>query len=77
MLATRLIRTETSESASSRPAGLTRQIHDLRETLRGVRPWDLTDPDRRELRGLFQELALLARAPAQPPAKPVIPALPA
>ena len=77
VLSTRVIRSETGAEASTRPAGLTRQVKDLRETLRGVRPWDLTDGDRRELRGLFQELALLARAPAQKQQRPIIPALPA
>jgi ParB family chromosome partitioning protein len=66
---------QTSDGQSSRPPGLTRHIHDFRVELRGVPAWDLTDADRRELRGLYGELALLARAPTAKRAR-VIPPLP-
>jgi len=49
--------------AEARPAGLTRRIHEFRMELRDVGPEHLTEPDRRELRLLFAELSMLARAP--------------
>jgi ParB/RepB/Spo0J family partition protein len=54
---------QTPDGESSRQPGLTRRIRDFRDELRGVHAWDLNDADRRELRGLYGELALLARAP--------------
>jgi ParB family chromosome partitioning protein len=59
---------------SRRPRGLTRRIRQLRTDVRDLRPEDLTELDRRELRLLFSELAMLARA--RPGARPVIPPLP-
>ncbi|HEY3062712.1 MAG TPA: ParB/RepB/Spo0J family partition protein [Chloroflexota bacterium] len=50
---------------AARPPGLTRRIHQFRLDMRDVPPEVLTDSDRRELRMLFSELALLARAPTQ------------
>jgi ParB family chromosome partitioning protein len=47
---------------STRPPGLTKRLHDLRVVLREVEAHDLTEADRRELRGLFSELSMLARA---------------
>jgi len=65
--------------AANRPGGrapgLTRMIRDLRSTLRDVEPDDLREVDRRELRLLFGELAMLARAP-RGPRRLVFPPLP-
>ena len=58
-----------------RPPGLTRRIHQFRLDLRDVTAEHLTDADRRELRLLFSELALLARAPTGPRQR-VFPPLP-
>ena len=58
-----------------RPAGFTRRVQELRTALRDMRPEDFTEADRRELRRLFQELGLVARAVPRP--RPVIPPLPA
>jgi ParB/RepB/Spo0J family partition protein len=52
----------SSARRSSRPSGLTRRLHEIRMLLRDVHADDLTDHDRRELRLLFSELAMLARA---------------
>lgn len=59
----------------ARPAGLTRRIHGFRQEMRDVAPDQLTEADRRELRMLFSELAMLARAPTTP-RKRVFPPLP-
>jgi ParB/RepB/Spo0J family partition protein len=48
-----------------RPAGLTGRLRKIRFELRDVRPDQLTESDRRELRMLFQELAQLGRAPTE------------
>lgn len=58
-----------------RPAGFTRRVQELRTALRDMHPDDFTEADRRELRRLFQELGLVARAVPRP--RPVIPPLPA
>jgi len=58
-----------------RPPGLTRRIHQFRVDLRHVTPDQLSEADRRELRLLFTELALLARAPVGPRRR-IFPALP-
>jgi ParB family transcriptional regulator, chromosome partitioning protein len=58
-----------------RPPGLTRRIHTFRSELRTIMPEQLTEADRRELRLLFSELALLARAPTGPRRR-IFPALP-
>ena len=58
-----------------RPPGLTRRIHQFRVDLRHVTPEQLSEADRRELRLLFTELALLARAPVGPRRR-IFPALP-
>jgi ParB/RepB/Spo0J family partition protein len=58
-----------------RPAGLRRRVHLLRIELRDVTPDQLSEADRRELRLLFAEMALLARAP-DGPRKKVFPPLP-
>jgi ParB family chromosome partitioning protein len=62
-------------SESTRPPGLTRQVRELRAALRPVQAWEFTDADRRELRGLFRELVLIARAPTEK-RKPIFPPLP-
>ena len=58
-----------------RPSGLRRRVHQLRMELRDVTPDQLSEADRRELRLLFSEMALLARAPGGP-RKKVFPPLP-
>ncbi len=60
----------------ARPPGLTRRIHQFRIDLRDIRPDQLTEPDRRELRQLFAELSMLARASIER-RKRVFPPLPA
>jgi ParB family transcriptional regulator, chromosome partitioning protein len=62
--------------SSTRPAGLTRRARDLRLALRDVAPEHLTEADRRELRMLFMDLALLAKAP-RGKRKQIFPPLPA
>jgi ParB family chromosome partitioning protein len=59
-----------------RPPGLTRRIRQFRMDLRDMNADQLTEPDRRELRLLFSELAMLARAPTGPRRR-VFPPLPA
>jgi ParB family chromosome partitioning protein len=68
-------RKQTAKRASTRPPGLTRQLQALRLQLRDVEGSDLTEGDRRELRLLFNELAMLGRAPTTRQ-KRVFPALP-
>jgi hypothetical protein len=53
-----------------------RRTRDLRAGLRTVRAAELSEAERRELRLLFRELALLAKAPTAQ-RKAVLPALPA
>jgi ParB family transcriptional regulator, chromosome partitioning protein len=65
---------DANRSRKRRQPGLERRIHELRFELRDLAADDLTDPDRRELRLLFSELAMLARA--RPGAARVIPELP-
>jgi hypothetical protein len=57
-------------------ASVLRRTRDLRAGLRTVRAADLSEAERRELRLLFRELALLAKAPADR-RKAVLPPLPA
>ncbi|MDQ6673757.1 MAG: ParB/RepB/Spo0J family partition protein [Chloroflexota bacterium] len=64
------------QSPGRRPAGLTRRIHQFRLVIRDVKPDQFTEPDRRELRQLFSEVAFLARASTQR-RKLVFPRLPA
>jgi ParB family chromosome partitioning protein len=63
-----------AQPARRRLQSLVRRSRELRVDLRDVHPEDLTEADRRELRLLFQELAMLARA--RPGAARVFPALP-
>ena len=56
--------------------GLARRLREVRQALQGVTPADLSEAERRELRLLFVDLAVLARAPAEPK-KLVFPPLPA
>jgi hypothetical protein len=65
-----------SPTRGRRPPGLTRRIHQFRGDLRDIAADQLTEADRRELRQLFSELALLARAPNVQQAR-VFPPLPA
>jgi ParB family transcriptional regulator, chromosome partitioning protein len=60
----------------ARSPGLTRRIHDIRMELRDVASEHLTEADRRELRLLFAELSMLARAPTSRRRR-VFPPLPA
>jgi ParB family chromosome partitioning protein len=57
-------------------ASVLRRTRDLRAGLRTVGAADLTEAERRELRMLFRELALLAKAPTER-RKAVLPQLPA
>jgi ParB family chromosome partitioning protein len=54
---------------------LDRRLRELRASLRDVRLWDLTEKNRRELRLLYLDLAMLAKASAQPRER-VFPPLP-
>jgi ParB family chromosome partitioning protein len=63
------------QASAARPAGLTRRIHEFRQDLRDIAPDQLNEADRRELRLLFSELAMLARAPTSH-RKRVFPPLP-
>ena len=65
-----------SKRGRGRPRTLRRQTADLRHALQGMFPADLSDAERRELRLLFEDLAVLARAPAQK-RRLVFPPLPA
>jgi ParB family chromosome partitioning protein len=56
-------------------AGLGKKTRELRRALRDVTPSELSDVHRRELRGLFMDLAMLARAPTHK-RKTVFPPLP-
>jgi ParB family transcriptional regulator, chromosome partitioning protein len=65
-----------NRSAAPGRASLRQRIRALRMELRDVRPEDLGEPDRRELRLMFKELGMLARAKPQvqhvlPPLKQV------
>jgi ParB family chromosome partitioning protein len=52
-----------------------RTARELRFALLDVQPWDVSETDRRELRLLFRDLAVMAKAPAKPQAR-VFPPLP-
>ncbi|HET6315487.1 MAG TPA: ParB/RepB/Spo0J family partition protein [Chloroflexota bacterium] len=67
-------RFDANRPGQRRQPGLDRRIHTLRFELRDLLAEDLTDPDRRELRLLFRELAQLAQA--KPGAQRVFPELP-
>ena len=49
----------------ARPPGLTRRIHQFRVEIRDIAAHQLKEADRRELRQLFSELAMLARASSE------------
>jgi ParB family transcriptional regulator, chromosome partitioning protein len=51
--------------SSSRKAGIVRFARGLRTVLRDVLPHELTEAQRRELRLLFMDLAMLAKAPPE------------
>jgi len=65
---------DANRAQGRRQAGFDRRVHALRFELRDLFAEDLTDVDRRELRLLFKELALLAQAKTG--AQRVFPALP-
>jgi ParB family chromosome partitioning protein len=64
----------SNRSRKGRQPGLERRLHALRFELRDLTADALTEPDRRELRLLFNELAMLARA--KPGAPRILPELP-
>jgi len=68
-------RFESNQPRRRRP-GLNRRVHDLRAELRELRAEDLSDTDRSELRRLFSDLAMLARAKPSAGRRPVFPPLP-
>ncbi len=70
----RTAQAERAPAARRRPPRLARGVRELRQRLRDVRPEELAEADRRELRLLFVELSLLARA--QPGARRIFPPLP-
>lgn len=59
----------------ARPARITAQANALRKALRDASPASLTEAERRALGLLFQELAMVARAPTEPRAV-IFPPLP-
>jgi ParB family transcriptional regulator, chromosome partitioning protein len=59
----------------ARSRSLLRQLRELRATLGGVRYWELQDSHRNEMRRLFLELAVFAKAPKER-REIVFPALP-
>jgi len=69
-------RFDANRTRQRRQPGLERRIHDLRFELRDLFAEDLTEPDRRELRLLFKELAVLAQSkPGQTRVFPELPAV--
>jgi ParB family chromosome partitioning protein len=54
-----------ASGSESRQAALARQARELRMALREKLPGSLTEADRRELRLLFRDLAILAKAPLE------------
>jgi ParB/RepB/Spo0J family partition protein len=64
-----------NENGSTRPARFTQIVREFHRLIIEVRAEDLTDADRGALRALFQDLVLLARAPAEP-RPPIFPPLP-
>lgn len=70
-------RFDSNHRTEGRARGFTRRVQDLRRELRDVHLEDLTERDRAELRLLFNELAMLARAKPNKSGQPVFPPLPA
>ena len=70
-------RFDSNQTARGRRPGLSRRVMELRQELRDVQLEDLSERDRTELRGLFNELAMLARAEPTTTRKRVFPPLPA
>jgi ParB family transcriptional regulator, chromosome partitioning protein len=68
------IKGELATSRTGRPRGLAGHVLRLRDELRAVQPEALTEADRRALRLLFKELAMLARA--KPGSARVFPPIP-
>jgi hypothetical protein len=54
------VRDAKADAGSTRPPGLTQRIRGFRVEIRRVHARDLNEADRRELRGLYTELASLA-----------------
>jgi ParB family chromosome partitioning protein len=65
-----------STSVKMKSSTLDKRVRELRAGLRTVDLWELTEKNRRELRLLYMDLAMLAKAPAQPRER-VFPPLPA
>jgi ParB family chromosome partitioning protein len=61
----RLAASGKASESEVRQAGLARRARELRLALREKLPGSLTDADRRELRLLFRDLAILAKAPLE------------
>ena len=59
------VKSRRSRVADPRRSGVVRHARGLRNALREVMPHELTEPQRRELRLLFMDLALLAKAPPE------------
>jgi ParB family transcriptional regulator, chromosome partitioning protein len=74
--AAHLARFGPNQRVGERRPGLSRRVQDLRLELREVRPQQLRDSDRQQLRLLFSELAMLARARPSANGKPIFPPLP-
>lgn len=70
-------RFESNQAATGRRPGLSRRVMELRQELRDVHLQDLSERDRSELRRLFNELAMLARAKPTGTQQRVFPPLPA
>jgi ParB family transcriptional regulator, chromosome partitioning protein len=70
------IRKGVTQSAPRRQVAIGRRARELRSALLDVQPWELSESDRRDLRLLFRDLAVMAKAPAQKQAL-VFPPLPA
>ena len=70
-------RFDSNQTAKGRRRGLSRRVMELRQELRNLHLGDLSERDRSELRGLFNELAMLARAQPTAKGQPVFPPLPA
>jgi ParB family transcriptional regulator, chromosome partitioning protein len=59
------VKTKGQHGVDRRKSGVVRYARALRSTLRDIMPHELTEAQRRELRLLFMDLALLAKAPGE------------
>jgi ParB family chromosome partitioning protein len=74
--AVRIARFGPKQKAGGRRPGLSRRLQDLRMELRNIQLPQLRESDRQQLRLLFSELAMLARARPSTDGKRIFPALP-